>query len=33
MEIIKWRPFQEFTDLRKEMDKLLDEFFVKEYHL
>jgi len=27
MEITRWSPFHEFTDLRREMDKLFDEFF------
>jgi HSP20 family protein len=27
MAIIKWSPFREFTDLRREMDYLFDEFF------
>ena len=27
MAIIRWSPFQEFTDLRREMDCLFDEFF------
>ena len=26
MTIIRWSPFQEFTDLRREMDRLFDEF-------
>ncbi len=27
MAIIKWSPFREFTDLKREMDYLFDEFF------
>ena len=27
MAIIRWSPFQEFTDLKREMDRLFDEFF------
>jgi len=27
MAIIKWSPFREFTDLKREMDSLFDEFF------
>ena len=27
MEITKWGPFREFTDLRREMDQLFNEFF------
>ncbi|MBE9522959.1 MAG: Hsp20/alpha crystallin family protein [Proteobacteria bacterium] len=27
MAIIKWSPFKEFTDLKREMDSLFDEFF------
>jgi len=27
MAIIKWSPFREFSDLRREMDSLFDEFF------
>ncbi len=27
MAIIRWSPFQEFTDLKREMDQLFDEFF------
>ena len=27
MTIIKWSPFREFTDLKREMDSLFDEFF------
>lgn len=27
MAVIKWSPFREFTDLKREMDSLFDEFF------
>ncbi len=27
MEIIRWSPFREFTDLRREMDQIFNEFF------
>ncbi len=27
MEMVKWSPFQEFADLKREMDQIFDEFF------
>jgi len=27
MDITRWSPFREFTDLKREMDYLFDEFF------